>query len=41
MEKTLLIIKPGAVLRNLIGEIIHQFDTKGIQICAMKNDAVR
>ena len=36
MEKTLLIIKPSAVLRNLVGEIIRRFEAKGIQICAMK-----
>jgi len=36
MEKTLLIIKPSAVLRNLIGEIIRRFEAKGLQICAMK-----
>jgi nucleoside-diphosphate kinase len=36
MEKTLLIIKPCAIRRDLIGEIIHRFEMKGMQLCAIK-----
>ncbi len=36
MEKTLVIIKPGAVQRGLIGEVIKRFEQKGLQICGMK-----
>jgi len=36
MEKTLVIIKPCAIQRGLIGEVIHRFERKGLQICGMK-----
>ena len=36
MEKTLVIIKPGAIERGLIGEVIHRFERKGLQLCGMK-----
>ncbi|MBP1676190.1 MAG: Nucleoside-diphosphate kinase [Bacteroidetes bacterium] len=36
MEKTLIIIKPGAIRRDLIGEIIHRFEMKGLQLCGIK-----
>lgn len=36
MEKTLVLIKPDAVQRNLIGEIISRFEKKGFKIVAMK-----
>ena len=36
MEKTLLIIKPDAIQRNLIGRIVGRFEDKGFQIMAMK-----
>ena len=36
MEKTLVIIKPGAIQRGLIGEVIHRFERKGIQLCGIK-----
>lgn len=36
MEKTLVIIKPCAIQRGLIGEVIHRFEQKGLQICGMK-----
>lgn len=35
-ERTLVIIKPDAVQRGLIGEIISRFEKKGIKIVAMK-----
>jgi nucleoside-diphosphate kinase len=36
MEKTLVIIKPCAIRRDLIGEIIHRFEMKGLQLCGIK-----
>ena len=36
MEKTLVIIKPGAIQRGLIGEVVRRFEQKGLQICGMK-----
>ncbi len=35
-EKTLVLIKPDAVQRNLIGEIVSRFEKKGFKIVAMK-----
>lgn len=43
-EKSLIIIKPDAVQRNLIGEIISRIERKGLKIIGMKminiNDAL-
>lgn len=36
MERTLLILKPDALQRRLIGKIIGRFEDKGFQIMAMK-----
>lgn len=36
MERTLSIIKPDGVRRNLIGEVIKRFETADIRIAAMK-----
>lgn len=36
MQKTLIIIKPDAVQRRLIGNIIKRFEDKGFQIMALK-----
>ena len=36
MERTLSIIKPDAVERNLIGNIVKRFEDAGIKIAAMK-----
>ena len=36
MEHTLVIIKPDAVQRGLIGEIIRRFERRGLRIAAMK-----
>ena len=36
MEKTLVIIKPGAIQRGLIGEVINRFERKGLQLCGIK-----
>jgi nucleoside-diphosphate kinase len=35
-EKSLIIIKPDAVQRNLIGEVISRLEKKGLKIIAMK-----
>lgn len=36
MERTLVIIKPDAVQRGLIGPIITRFEQRGLRIAAMK-----
>ncbi|MCD5383121.1 nucleoside-diphosphate kinase [Candidatus Gracilibacteria bacterium] len=36
MEKTFVIIKPDAVQRGLIGEVIGRFEKKGLKLVAMK-----
>lgn len=36
MEKTLSIIKPDGVARNVIGKVIDRFEGNGIKIAAMK-----
>src|SRR5213075_2798283 len=36
MERTLIILKPDAVQRGLVGEIITRFERKGIQIVGVK-----
>jgi nucleoside-diphosphate kinase len=36
MEKTLAIIKPDAVERNLIGKILERIESNGFRIAAMK-----
>ena len=36
MERTLSIIKPDGVAKNVIGEVIRRFETDGIKIAAMK-----
>lgn len=35
-ERTLIIIKPDAIQRNLMGEIITRFERKGLKIVALK-----
>lgn len=35
-EKSLIIIKPDAVQRNLVGEIITRFEKKGLKIVGLK-----
>lgn len=35
-SKTFTMIKPGAVQRGLVGEIIKRFETKGLNIVALK-----
>ena len=36
MERSLIILKPDAVQRGLVGEIITRFERKGIQVAGMK-----
>lgn len=36
MEKTLVILKPSSVQRNLIGEITSRFERKGLRLAGMK-----
>ena len=36
MERTLIIAKPDAVQRGLVGEIIHRFERRGLRIIGMK-----
>lgn len=36
MERTLVIIKPDAVQRGLIGEIVLRFERRGLRIAALK-----
>ncbi len=36
MERTLSIIKPDGVQKNVIGEVIKRFESNGIKIAAMK-----
>jgi nucleoside-diphosphate kinase len=36
MERTLIILKPDAVQRQLVGQIISRFEAKGLRIVAMK-----
>ena len=35
-EKTLVLLKPDALNRRLVGEIISRFEKKGLKIVAMK-----
>ena len=36
MERTFIMIKPDGVQRNLVGEIIKRFETKGFTLVGMK-----
>ena len=36
MERTLIVLKPDAVQRQLVGRIIARFEQKGLKIVAMK-----
>jgi len=36
LERTLVIFKPDALNRGLIGEILHRFERKGLKIVGMK-----
>ena len=36
IERTLIIIKPDGVQRNLVGDVIGRFEKRGLKIAAMK-----
>lgn len=36
MEQTVVLVKPDALQRGLIGEIVHRFEIKGLKIVGMK-----
>lgn len=36
IERTVVLVKPDGVQRGMIGEIIHRFERKGLQLVAMK-----
>ena len=36
MEKTLILIKPNAIQRGLMGDIITRFERKGLRFAGMK-----
>ncbi|GHT61306.1 nucleoside-diphosphate kinase [Bacteroidia bacterium] len=36
LEKTLVILKPGAIQRALIGEVVNRFEKKGLLLAGMK-----
>ena len=36
MERTLVILKPDAVQRGLIGEILHRLERRGLRLAALK-----
>src|SRR5438105_15365059 len=36
VERTLIILKPDAVQRGLVGQIIARFEAKGMKLAAMK-----
>ncbi len=36
MERTLVLVKPDAVIRGLIGEVVSRFEKKGLKIIGMK-----
>ena len=36
MEKTLVIFKPGAIQRGILGEIMKRFEQKGLILCGLK-----
>ncbi len=41
MQQTLVIIKPDAVNRCLVGEVVKRFEKKGLQIKAMKMEMLQ
>jgi nucleoside-diphosphate kinase len=41
MQRTLVIIKPDAVNRGLIGELVARFEKKGLKISAMKMERLK
>lgn len=41
MEQTLVILKPDAINRGLVGEVIKRFEQKGLKIIALKMRRLR
>src|SRR3989338_432459 len=39
-QRSLIIVKPDALQRNLLGEIIHRFERKGLKIAGLKMMAI-
>lgn len=39
-QRSLIIIKPDAIQRSLLGEIVHRFERKGLNIVGMKMMAI-
>ena len=39
-QRSLIIVKPDALQRNLLGEIIHRFERKGLKIVGLKMMAI-
>ena len=36
MERTLILIKPNAIQRGIMGDIVTRFERKGLRLCGMK-----
>ncbi|MEC7725693.1 MAG: nucleoside-diphosphate kinase, partial [Planctomycetota bacterium] len=36
MERTLILLKPDAVQRGLVGDVLSRFEKKGLKIAGMK-----
>ncbi len=36
IQKTLVLIKPDAIQRELVGRVVVRFEEKGLKLCAMK-----
>lgn len=36
IQRTLILVKPDALQRDLVGEIVHRFELKGLKIVGMK-----
>lgn len=41
MQKTLVIIKPDAINRSLVGQIISRFENKGLKLAGMKMEYLK
>ncbi len=40
VQRSLIIVKPDALQRNLLGEIVHRFERKGLKIIGLKMMAI-
>ncbi len=41
MERTLSIIKPDAVAKNVVGKILDRFESAGLRIAATKKTTIK